>query len=205
MVITNDLLASADHSELLARARQGDPDAFCLLAQSCETRLFRQAMALCRDETMAEDLVVETITEAWRSLGRYRGRCRFSTWLYAILLHRHQKRARTEQRQPVPFSRLPSSTQEFQVTENTPTAQPTPFQETARAELVQQLETAIATLPNKHQQVLLLRFFEQASLAEIASALDCSVGTVKSRLHHALEKLRRLQISLNLPPISGDV
>ena len=53
------------------------------------------------------------------------------------------------------------------------------------------------SLPEKHRQVVLLRFFEDASLEEIAGALDCSVGTVKSRLHHALEKLRRMKNSVN--------
>jgi len=57
---------------------------------------------------------------------------------------------------------------------------------------------AIAALPEPHQQVILLRFYEDASLAEIAAALGIALGTVKSRLHHALEKLRREPSVLNL-------
>ncbi len=63
---------------------------------------------------------------------------------------------------------------------------------------------ALASLPEKHQQVLLLRFFEDASLTEIAALLDCSVGTVKSRLHYALDKLRSCSTDLNLSDPRGD-
>jgi RNA polymerase sigma-70 factor (ECF subfamily) len=72
----------------------------------------------------------------------------------------------------------------------------------ARQDTAEVMRRAIARLPDKHQRVLLLRFFEDASLPEIAAALGCSVGTVKSRLHHALEKLRRM--NLNLAELRGD-
>ena len=90
MVIADDRPAALEESELLAQARQGDTEAFCLAVRGQQSRLFRQAVSLCRDESTAEDLVVETITEAWRSLARYNGACRFSTWLYSILLHRYK-------------------------------------------------------------------------------------------------------------------
>ena len=59
-------------------------------------------------------------------------------------------------------------------------------------------------MPEKHQQVVLLRFFEDASLPEIAGLLGCSVGTVKSRLHYGLEKLRESQHGVNLSELWGD-
>lgn len=200
MVIAEKPPATADQQQLLARARKGDAEAFGLLGQACEFRLFRQAMALCRQQSMAEDLVVETLTEAWRSLPRYEGVCRFSTWLYSILLHRYQKRVHRERRQPISFSRLsPSQSEELSRDwQEAAEARHTPYQEAAQKELTRWLETAVTALPDKHRRVLLLRYFEQASLAEIAGALGCSVGTVKSRLHHALEKLRRMKTSMNL-------
>ena len=60
------------------------------------------------------------------------------------------------------------------------------------------MREGIAALPKKHREVILLRFYEDASLAEIAAALGLAQGTVKSRLHHALEKLRHLPVVLNL-------
>ena len=85
----------SDHSEtygldeLLARARAGEGQAFCQLAAQHEARLFQQACGLIHDSSAAEDLVSETLVEAWRSLPRFNGSCRFSTWLFSILLHRY--------------------------------------------------------------------------------------------------------------------
>ena len=56
-------------------------------------------------------------------------------------------------------------------------------------------------LPEKHREIIQLRFFEDASLPDMAAVLGCSVGTVKSRLHHALEKLRKMK--MNLPELAG--
>jgi RNA polymerase sigma-70 factor (ECF subfamily) len=186
--------------ELLWRARQGETQAFCEVAQAHEARLFRQAVALCQNPTVAEDLVAETMVEAWKSLARFNGNCRFSTWLYAILLHRHQKLVRSRRSRPVPLSALPLRDAEDRerVLELQPDQQPSPADVLARLELNVPLRSAIAALPAKHQQVLLLRFYEGASLPEIATALELSTGTVKSRLHYALEKLRRNESLVNL-------
>ena len=86
MVIVEDHIEPLDMQVLLAGAREGDTQKFCQLVQPLEARLLRQALALCHDQGTAEDLASETLIEAWRSLRRYDGTCRLSTWLYAILL-----------------------------------------------------------------------------------------------------------------------
>src|SRR5665213_1259500 len=91
MVITDDGAETTAPGELLTRARAGDAPAFCRLVGPLQTRLLRQAAALTGDLSLAEDLVSETLVEAWKSLPRYDESCRLSTWLYAILLHRYQK------------------------------------------------------------------------------------------------------------------
>jgi RNA polymerase sigma-70 factor (ECF subfamily) len=206
MVIANERPISQDWSDLLARAREGDAEAFCQVAQECEGRLFRQAVALCREESVAEDLVVETMGHAWKSLARYDGACRFSTWLYSILLHRYLKHVRQVAAQPVPFSRLDAAERRARqkALENLPTPQPEPSEQAVQGELTAQLQLAMAALPDKHRQVILLRFYEGASLADMAVVLDCSLGTVKSRLHHALEKLRRMKTIVNLSNLGRD-
>src|SRR5206468_8542452 len=96
-----------DAAALLAQAREGDAPAFCRLVQPLEARLLRQAAALCRDLSAAEDLASETLAQAWKSLGTYNETCRLSTWLYAILLHRHQKSLRAARSRPIPLAWLP--------------------------------------------------------------------------------------------------
>jgi RNA polymerase sigma-70 factor (ECF subfamily) len=192
--------------ELLAQARQGDPEAFCTLAQKHEARLFQQSLSLCGNPATAEDLAADTLIESWKSLGRFDGSCRFSTWLYAILLHRHQKLLRRQRSRPVPLSMLPVAEADAseQLLERLPDAQPLSSDALARAEEDTRLQAAVEALPEKHRQVVQLRFFEDAAVPEIAAALGLSVGTVKSRLHHALEKLRKLQSIVNLSDSAGD-
>ncbi len=85
---------TVDQEALLRRAAEGDAEAFCHLAAPCERRLFQRALALCRNPALAEDLAAETLVAAWKSIKRFDGRCRFSTWLYAILVHRFEPSAR---------------------------------------------------------------------------------------------------------------
>ena len=206
MVITADRPEFAGSADLLTRARAGETWAFCRLAAEHEGRLLQQAGGLTLDQSAAEDLVSETLVEAWRSLARFNSACRFSTWLFSILLHRHQKALRRARSRPIPLAALPSAEadERRQAQENLPAASPSPAEEAMRNEAADRLRQAVQALPQKHQQVVLLRFFEDASLPEIAALLECSVGTVKSRLHYALEKLRESQQGVNLSELWRD-
>src|SRR5687767_13227106 len=80
----------------LRKAQVGDVEAFAEWIKPFESRLFREALALCRHEADADDLTQQTLIEAWKSLPRFNpATCRFSTWLYSILLHRHHKMLRS--------------------------------------------------------------------------------------------------------------
>ena len=92
---------------LLEQARAGDAEAFGEVCRVYETRLLRQAMALCGQASLAEDLAQDTLVEAWKCLRRYNGQCQFFTWLCAILLNRYRNTVR--ERRPLPFSALPGT------------------------------------------------------------------------------------------------
>jgi len=198
MVITDDRLTPPTASELLARARAGDAMAFSLLLEPLQARLLRQAAALTGDLNLAEDIVSETLVEAWRSLSRYNESCQLSTWLYAILLHRYQKSVRRARSRPVAlaFLSLFEARDLCQRQENIAASGPSPAEAAAQKEIFAQLRQCIELLSEKHARVILLRFFADASLPDMAAVLGCSIGTVKSRLHHALEKLRKMKMNL---------
>jgi RNA polymerase sigma-70 factor (ECF subfamily) len=86
--------------------------------------------------------------------------------------------------------------------ENVPSPEPSPAEGAARNENSILMRECVARLSEKHRQIILLRFYEDASLPDMARVLGCPVGTVKSRLHHALEKLRK--IKMNLGDMGGD-
>lgn len=177
---------------LLDQARAGDTGAFGELCRAHENRLLRHALGLCGNETLAEELAQDTLVEAWKSLRRYHGGCQFFTWLCAILLNRYRNTLR--QRRPVPVSTLSAhDRQNFQdQVDGLADASVPPDQTAQHHEQAKIVRACLAQLPTKHQEVVYLRFFVDDSLEEIAGALGCSVGTVKSRLFHALEKLRRM-------------
>jgi RNA polymerase sigma-70 factor (ECF subfamily) len=192
-----------DAHELLARARAGDAPAFCRLVEPLQLRLFRQAVALSGDLSAAEDLISEVRVRAWKNLARYNETCRLSTWLYAILLHCQQEVARRARSRPISLARIPfaDATELHQRLENQPSSGPSPASSAAQNEIAAQINRCVEMLPEKHRDIIQLRFFEDASLPDIAAVLGCSVGTVKSRLHHALEKLRKMK--MNLPDPKG--
>lgn len=204
MVIAADRLTPPAATELLARARAGDSRSFCLLIEPLQARLLRQAAALTGDLSSAEDIVSETLIEAWKSFPRYDESCQLSTWLYAILLHRYQKSVRRARSRPIALALLSlfEARNLCQKQENIAAPGLSPAEVVAENETFVQLRQCVERLPRKHARVILLRFFEDASLPDMAAVLDCSVGTVKSRLHHALEKLRKMK--MNLPDEKGD-
>ena len=184
---------SPETPTLLAQAQTGDPEAFGVLCRAFESRLLRQAFVLCGDPSLAEDLAQETLVEAWKCLGRYNEKCQFFTWLCAILHNRYRNVLRRKRffvlfglgradREEIPdrFEQQPDET-----------AWPDAAVESReQAALVRK---CVQDLPVKHQQIIYLRFFVDDSLEGIAVALGCSIGTVKSRLFHALDKLRAMR------------
>jgi RNA polymerase sigma-70 factor (ECF subfamily) len=200
MVITAAGPESPEVLGLLTQAREGDPEAFCAMAQACETRLLRQALALCGESSTAEDLVQQTFLEAWKSLRRYDQTCRFSTWLYAILLHRHYKQLKAARCRLIASAALPGAEADGRLDAllQSPSNEASPAELLYQKERSEALRHCIEGLSEKHRRVIQLRFFEEATLSDMAVVLHCSMGTVKSRLHHALEKLRRMKVSLNL-------
>lgn len=180
-------------SDLIGRARSGDAEAFDELCREHAERLLRQAIALARDVGAAEDLVQETLVEAWQGLPGYRGGCLFFTWLCRILIHRHLNSKR--RRWPAPFSLLFGSdrdqTEGF--LDGMRDDAPLPGSGIEQAERAARVLRSLAKLPAKQREVVHLRFYAEDSLEGIAVALGCSLGTVKSRLHHGLERLRQMK------------
>ena len=180
-----------DVSDLLALARDGDVAAFSRIMEAEQPRLMAQALAFCGNAHLAQDLVQDTMIAAWKSLHRFDESCRLFTWLYVILLRQHRRSLGWFSR------RLPLATLEQQAMaarHESATPDEGGGADAAEAEL---LRAMMAALPARHREVIRLSFYAGAGEAEIAAALGISPGTVKSRLHHALEKLRRMKEKVN--------
>jgi RNA polymerase sigma-70 factor (ECF subfamily) len=182
----------SDTRSLLDQAQSGDAEAFGEICRVHGTRLLRQAVVLCGNPTLAEDLAQDTLVEAWKGLHRYNGHCQFFTWLCAILLNRYRNILRGNRLRPASASGARVQDEFEQHTGNLADHAALPDQAVELREQAVLVRQCVQALPAKHQQVIYLRFYVDDSLEGIAAALGCSVGTVKSRLFHALDKLRKM-------------
>jgi RNA polymerase sigma-70 factor (ECF subfamily) len=184
---------AGDSDELVVRAQAGDRESFCKLCRLHEGRLLALATVACQDPTLAADLAQEVLFAAWQSLGRYNGQCRFFTWLCAILLNRvrHERR----KRRPLGWFRPPRAEPDApdRLLDRLVDPQPLPDHCAEAADLAAAVRACLERLPAAQREVVFLRFYADSSLEDVAVALGCSLGTVKSRLFHALGKLRLMR------------
>jgi RNA polymerase sigma-70 factor (ECF subfamily) len=169
-----------ESSPPLPKLRAGDPEALAGMMAEHGDRLLRAAFCLCRDAVQAQDLVQETFCRVIPALTRYRGDCLLYTWLYSVMRNLYFGQIRRQRLFLRVSAMLPRES-----------AAPGPGSHAEAAEKRDLLHEALGRLPARHREILMLRFAEEMKLSEIASALAISAGTVKSRLHNALKRLRR--------------
>lgn len=172
--------------ELVQLAVAGDQEAFAQLFERYRERVYRIAYGWCFDSQTALDLVQDVFVKVYRSLDRFRKEASFWTWLCRIAINRCldfvRKKERTKET-PV------EDPQELSQAAN---GSESPVQELELSELKGALTGAIDALSPEARSAFILRFFDNLSYKEIAAALDCSIGTVMSRLFYARQKLRDL-------------
>lgn len=171
-----------DQEQLVAALRRRDPLAVQELVDDCGQRLLRSAFLLSGNATDAQDLVQETFVQALKSVHRFRGQSSIYTWLRAILLnlarHYHRDRQRLVCDDDLARKDIPA-----------PDEGPARLDTDAASSA---LTGALGQLSGVHREVLVLRFYEDMKVHEIATHLGLSTGTVKSRLHYAIVRMQRL-------------
>lgn len=168
---------AAMEERLAIRCRSGDLTAFDELVSRYQLRLFRFAFRLLQDRAEAEDAVQDTFVRAYRALPAYRPDGFFSSWIYRIALNECRRRMRG--RKPtIPLELTPISA-----------GQPDPQQIVLNHERNRQLRDAIDALPEHYRVVLILFYFEEMSVEQIARTVRVSISAVKVRLHRGRARL----------------
>ena len=178
-------IAEAEISRLVREAQEGDTQAFGRVFELLSSKLHRQAFFLTSEEHQAVDLLQETMIEVWKHLRRYDGRARFFTWICSIMAHRHYDWMR---RWRVRAAAVFNEKASIEVSHA-----PSPGESAEQAETARLLRECLDHLPAKQRAVVYLRFYAGESLEGIAALAGCSVGTVKSRLFHGLERLASMR------------
>ncbi|MEA3393641.1 MAG: RNA polymerase sigma factor RpoE [Pseudomonadota bacterium] len=185
---------SADHSDLLLveRTQAGDQHAFELLVVKYQRRIQRLISRMVRDGDLVEDIAQETFIRAYRALHQFRGDAQFYTWLYRIAVNTAKKFLLDLKRDPlVTLTTLQPDGEEDETSRpgNEPTSDETPESVLAASEIAQAVNAAMEALPEDLRQAVTLREIEGLSYEDIAAAMDCPIGTVRSRIFRAREAI----------------
>lgn len=185
-------LEMLDDVALVRLARQRNGDAFRIIMQRNNQRLFRIARSVVKDDGEAEDVVQQAYVNAFDSLGRFRGDASLATWLTRITLNEALGRLR-RQRPMVDLELLdaePSGASTIIAFPVMP-AVSDPERATAQRQIRHLIEQAIDDLPEIFRVVFVMRDIEDMSIEETAGFLGLPQATVKTRLHRARRQLRR--------------
>ena len=170
-----------DH-DLVYAARDGDTIAFDALFYRYRDGIFRLGLAITRDPSAAEEIVVDTFARAHRALARLEPDASLRPWLYRVAVNLSYNR---RPRKGVVLSSLDEAAD---VALDNDEGSPSAVAE--QAELRRLVLGAVDELGPKHRLVVVLHYMNGLNLTEIAEVVGCPVGTVKSRLHYALRRLR---------------
>jgi RNA polymerase sigma factor (sigma-70 family) len=181
-------LAEKTDSELVALSRNGDKDAFGLLAQRYQVIARRFAMRLVADDDAAQELAQEAMLQAYLSLDHLRDPARFKSWLYGIMLNVYRSRLRDRKIAFFSLEAIMHGLQFFPAPFSTPVLTPEKLAE--EREQYQTVLNAVNTLSPGDRDILLLFYYAQLSLPEIVAMMNIPAGTVKVRLHRARQRLK---------------
>ena len=176
--------ATVDDQDLVLRTKAGDRSAFEVLVRKYQNRAYNVAFQILRHHEDALDVAQEAFARAYLSIARFRGSAGFYTWLYRILVNLAIDKARARGRETPMLPNDP----EVGAGQGEPDADA----RLEAKELGDQIARAVATLPIQQRTALTLREIEGFSYQEIARVMNCSIGTVMSRLHSARQKLQQM-------------
>jgi len=182
---------TAETSQDIEQCLAGDERALELFVSAHQTDVFRLALSIVQDPAVANEVTQETFIAALRSLRSYQEKSSFKAWLYTITInisrsHLRKQKARDKLRTTL-TSILRLDLQR----------QSTPEDAVIQSEKEKAVWKALNELDEKHRTVMVLRYFQDLPISEIAEILSTSEGTIHSRLHTARNRLRNALASLH--------
>ena len=185
---------ATDVAAVLARARQGDSEAFRTLVERHSRRAFQLAYRITGNEQDAEDVVQESFIHAYRQLSRFEARAHFATWLHRIVANCsidliRSRKARYDH----------ASTDDLDPTEQPHAGGADPERLTASAQIEQRVATAMLELSPRERAAFTLRHYEGRSIADIGKTLGLGTSATKHSVFRAVRKLRAA-----LEPLRGE-
>lgn len=177
--------------QLVERANAGDQRAYGLLVLKYQRRIQRLIGRMVRDVDLVEDIAQETFIRAYRALHQFRGDAQFYTWLYRIAVNTAKKALLELKRDPTVSEGFLAGADDDETSwqKNEPISDETPESVLAAKEVAAVVNAAMDALPEDLRQAIALREIEGLSYEEIAAAMNCPIGTVRSRIFRAREAI----------------
>jgi RNA polymerase sigma-70 factor (ECF subfamily) len=183
----------------MARAAAGDSAAFGELYARYREPIARYVNRILRDRESADDVMQETFCRAFNASDSFDPQARFSAWLYAIAhnlcvneLRRRQARPNVSLNTTVRIALSDEASEDVELHETIADSSESVEQRLERKEVQGLIQRATDRLPDRQRQVVTLRFHQGMKYAEISQQIQCSIGTIKSRIHHAVRRIRRI-------------
>ena len=176
--------------QLVERVQAGDKSAFDLLVRKYQHRVLKLVSRFVSDAAEAEDVSQEAFLKAYRALASFRGDSAFYTWLYRIAINTAKNALVSNRRRPVDFDLDLQDPEQYDRHARLKEGD-TPEGVLLTEEIRMVVERAMEQLPEDLRTAIVLRELEGLSYEEIAEAMDCPVGTVRSRIFRAREAIDR--------------
>jgi RNA polymerase sigma-70 factor (ECF subfamily) len=184
-------LAEAD---LVRMSQKGDMASFEELVARYRDKIYARAYSMMRNEEEALDLSQDAWVKGWQRLAQFQGDSSFVTWMTRIVINLCLDQLRKHKRQRA--ESIEAMEEEGGVERQMPVHNPNPTAGLERGELRERIERALAQLSVQHRTVLVLHEFEEMEYKEIAKRMNCSIGTVMSRLFYARRRMASLLAGL---------
>ena len=168
-----------NEADLVRRSQVGDEEAFCVLVEQHRNVLFGTAYLMTRDRGLADDAVQEALFKMWKNLPSFRFQGSFKAWLVRIVANEVKQQYRKKQVPTTPIKEA------AEIGGNHDEAE----ERALLSEERRRMGKALSTLPEEQREVVVLRYFADLTVPEIAKTMGCKDGTVKSRLNRALGRL----------------
>lgn len=186
---------------VIEACQQGDREAFQLLFETYKDKVFSIAVySIGGDRTVADDVTQQVFLKLFTAIRQFRGDSEFTTWLYRLVVNAClDERRRRRRLLPWGETVVMNNPGENNAGENRPQER-----QYARREVAEAVRAAIGELKPKFRLPMLLKYIEGLSYEEIASVMECSKGTVASRLNRGHSQLAKRLSHLNNPALWGD-
>ena len=172
----------SQEAALIRRCQAGDKEAFGMLVERYRSVLFGTAYLMMRDRGLAEDAVQESLIQIWKHLPSFRLKSSIKTWLVRIVINEVKQQTRKKKLPMIPLEEAKEVVGELDEAESL----------LIRSEERHRLRLALDKLPSEQKEAVILRYFSDLTVPEIAAVMNQREGTIKSRLSRAVDRLSEI-------------